>query len=250
MGGTAPPLKGRPMRRILCLLALSAVCLAAPLQGCAALNSKELTRSRGLALLRGHKEFKTPKVLPLRDVEKFNVPALSEDEDPAPYERAVETYFENYPDMGVLREFGLVEAEATLKDRPQMLPATRRLLGWRFSIDVRLTAKGREAAKASGGTGEDVIPLLKKEVLEITGLTKESESSARAEFTWRAVPTAVGEAFNPTSGTFKNLSEKLRQKVSQPTILGNTLKLEFGGAKKAAAHFQLYDDGWRVDYIQ
>jgi hypothetical protein len=64
------------------------------------------------------------------------------------------------------------------------------------------------------------------------------------------VPTSVGEAFNPTSGAFKSLPEKLRQKVSQPTILGDTLKLEFGGAKKAAAHFRLYDDGWRVDYIQ
>lgn len=238
------------MRRILSLFALTAVCLTAPLQGCAALNPKELTRSRALALLREHKEFKTPKVLPLRDVEKFNVPALSEDEDPVPYERAVETYFENYPDMGVLRELVLAEAEATLKDRPQMLPATRKLLGWRFSIDARLTAKGREVAKAAGGTGEDVLPLFRKEILEVSGLTKESASRARAEFTWRAVPTSVGEAFDPTSKVFKSLSEKLRQKVSQPTILGNTLKLEFGEAKKSAAHFQLYDDGWRVDYIQ
>lgn len=238
------------MRRILSLLVLTVICLVAPLQGCAALNSKELTRSRALALLREYKEFKTPKVLPLRDVEKFNVPALSEDEDPIPYERAVENYFENYPDMGVLRELGLIEAEATLKDRPQMLPATRRLLGWRFSIDARLTAKGREAAKAAGGTGEDLLPLFNKEVLEVTGLTKESEDRARAEFTWRAVPTSVGEAFDPTGKTFRGLSEKLRQKVSQPTILGDSLKLEFGEAKKAAAHFQLYDDGWRVDYIQ
>lgn len=230
--------------------ALTVVCLIALLQGCSALNSKELTRSCALALLREHKEFKNSKVLPLRNVPKFNIPALSEDEEPVPYERAVETYFENYADMGVLREIRLVEAEATLTDRPQKLSPTGTLLGWRFSINTRLTAKGREAAKAEGGTGEDAIPLFQKEVLDVSGVRKESESRAQAEFTWKAVPTSIGEAFNPVSKAFKSLPAKLQQKVIQPTIFGNSLKLQFGETKKAVAHFQLYDDGWRVDYIQ
>lgn len=238
------------MKRILSLCALTAICLIVTLQGCAALSSKELTRSRALALLREHKEFKTPKDLPLQDVEKFNVPALSEDEDPVPYERAVETYFNNYPAMGVLRELGLVEAEATLTDKPQMLPRTRRLLDWRFSMDVRLTAKGREAAQAEGGAGEDAVPLFRKEVLEVSGLTKESESRAQAEFTWKAVPTQTGEAFDPTSRAFKSLPATLQQKVSQPTIFGDSLKLKFGETRKSVGHFQLYDDGWRISYIQ
>lgn len=132
-------------RKLLRLSALTVVCLVVLLSGCAALNSKELTRSRALDLLRAHKEFKTPKVLPLRDVGKFNIPALSEVEDPVPYERAVATFFENYPDMGVLREIGLVEAEATLTDRPQAQPRAGILFGWRFSVDVRLTGKGKQA---------------------------------------------------------------------------------------------------------
>jgi len=220
------------------------------LPGCAALKSNELTRSRALNLLSEHKEFKKPKVLALRDVGKFNVPALSEDEEPVPYDRAIATFFENYPDMGVLRELGLVEAEATLTDRPQAQPRTGTLLDWRFSVDVRLTAKGREAIQAGGGTGEAAVPLFKKEILEISGLTKESENRARGEFTWKPVPTPVGEAFDPTTRAFNSLPEKLRQKVSQPTIFGNSLKLEFGKVRKAVAYFQLYDDGWRVDYIQ
>lgn len=217
---------------------------------CGNSDPRELNRARALELLESSKTFKTPALLPLRDVEKFNIPASSADEEPVPHERAVETYFENYPDMGVLRELGLVEAEATLIDRPQLLPATGQLLGWRFLINVRPTAKGREFAQAAGGTGEDAIPLFRREILEVSGVTKESENRARAEFTWRAVPTPVGEAFDPKSRAFKNLPAKLQQKVSQPTLLGDSLKLQFGETRKAVGYFQLYDDGWRVDYIQ
>lgn len=238
------------MRRISNLFVLTAFCLVALLQGCAVLNSKDLSRSRALDLLRAHKEFKTPKVLPLRDVAKFNIPALSEDEDPVPYDRAIEAFFENYADMGVLRELGLVMSEATLTDRPQKLIPTGTLIGWRFSINTRLTVKGREAAKAEGSTGEDALPLFKKEILEVSGVRKQSENRAQAEFTWKAVPTPIGEAFDPASKAFKSLPAKLQQKVSQPTLFGNSLKLEFGETRKAVGYFQLYDDGWRVDFIQ
>ena len=239
------------MERILLRLsALTVICLVALLSGCAALNSKELTRSRALNLLRAHKEFKTPKVLPLRDVGKFNVPALSEDEEPVPYERAITTFFDNYPDMGVLRELGLVEAETTLTDRPQALAATGALLGWRFSVDVRLTGKGKQAVEAAGGASEDSVPLLRREVLEVSGVTKLSNTSAQADFTWKSVPTPIGEAFDPTSEAFKGLPEKLQRKIIQPTIHGDSLKLEFGKTRKAVSNFQLYGDGWRVTYIQ
>lgn len=238
------------MRGIFNLWVLVGFCTISLLQGCSALSSKDLSRSRALDVLRAHKEFKTPKALPLRDVKKFNISALSEDEDPVPYERAIATFFENYPDMGVLRELGLVEAEASLTDRPQAQPRTGTLLGWRFSVDVRLTAKGREVVKTSGGMGEDAVPLFKNEILEVSGVTKESENRARAEFTWKPVPTPVGEAFDPSSRAFKSLPEKLRQKVSQPTIFGDSLKLDFGTVRKAVGYFQLYDDGWRVEYIQ
>ena len=237
-------------RKFLTLCALAVVCFIVLLSGCAALNSKELTRSRALDLLRAHKEFKSPKVLPLRGIGKFNIPALSEDEDPVPYERAVTTFFENYPDMGVLRELGLVEAEATLTDRPQAQPKTSIMLGWRFSMDVRLTAKGRQAVEAAGGTGEEAFPLLRKEVLEVSGVAKLSDTNAQADFTWKAVPTPIGEAFDPASEAFKRLPEKLRAKISQPTIYGNSMKLEFGKTRKAVADFQLYDDGWRVTLIR
>jgi len=237
------------MKRLLNLCALTAVCLVALLQGCAALSSKELSRSRALSLLSEHSMFKKPSVLSMSEAEKFPVPAESADE-PEPKERAIELFFEDRPAMGVLRQLGLVEATAAAVKRPEVLAYTGRLTMWTFRITPRLTAKGKKAASEANGSGEEAIPLLRREIVEVTGLTKEGENRARAEFRWRSVPTPVGEAFDPTSRAFQSLPEKLRQRISQPNILGNSLKLNFIETSKAVAYFQLYDDGWRVDYIQ
>ncbi|HYG82871.1 MAG TPA: hypothetical protein VD861_20915, partial [Pyrinomonadaceae bacterium] len=70
-------------------VALTAVSFVAPLQGCAALNPKALTRASALSLIRGHNMFKKPAALPLTEAEKFPVPAESADEQ-EPVERAVE----------------------------------------------------------------------------------------------------------------------------------------------------------------
>lgn len=233
-----------------CITALLfTISLIAPLQGCAALNPKELTRSRAHAILREHGMFKKPAVLPISEAEKFPVPAVSAVE-PEPKDRALEQFFEDRPEMGVLRHLGLVEATATAVERPKVLPYTGRLTMWTFKITPRLTAKGKKAVSVAGGEGEDSVPALRREIIEVTGLKKEGEGRAEVEFTWKSVPTAAGEAFDPTSATFKTLPPQLQQKITHVNILGNSLKMEFGKVRKATAYFQLYDDGWRVDHIR
>jgi hypothetical protein len=228
---------------------LFAVSFLAPLQGCAALNPKELTRPRALSLLRGHDMFKRPAPLPLSVAEKFPVPAEKADE-PEPVERALELFFEDRPVMGVLHHLGLIEATATAVERPQRLAYTGYLTTWKFRITPRLTAKGKKTVRAAGGAGEDSVPAFSREIIEITGIRKEGANRAEVEFTWRAVPTEAGEAFDPTSDTFKSLPPTLQQKITHVNILGNSLKTSFGEARRATARLQLYDDGWRVDYIK
>lgn len=228
---------------------LLAVSISAPLQGCAALNPRELTRSRALAILREHGMFKKPAVLPISEAEKFLVPAESAVE-PEPKERAVEQFFEDRPAMGVLRHLGLIEATATAVERPKVLAYTGQLTMWRFKITPRLTAKGKKAVSAAGGEGEDSVPALRREIIEVTGLKKEGAGRAEVEFTWKSIPTGAGEAFDPTSATFKTLPPKLQQKLTHVNILGDSLKMSFGEVRKATAYFQLYDDGWRVDHIR
>lgn len=223
--------------------------IIAPVQGCAALNPRELTRPRALSLLRGHDMFKKPAPLPLSVAEKFPVPAEKADE-PEPVERALELFFEDRPVMGVLHHLGLIEATAVAVERPQKLAYTGYLTTWKFRITPRLTTKGKKAVRAAGGVGEDSVPAFRREVVEITGIRKEGANRAEVEFTWRAVPTEAGEAFDPTSDTFKSLPPTLQQKITHVNILGNSLKTSFGEARRATAHLQLYDDGWRVDYIR
>lgn len=228
---------------------LSAVCFVAPLQGCAALNPRELTRPRALSLLRGHDMFKRPAVLPLSVAEKFPVPAEKADE-PEPVERALGLFFEDRPVMGVLHHLGLIEATAAAVKRPQRLAYTGYLTMWEFRITPRLTAKGKKTVRAAGGEGEDSVPAFRREIVEITGIRKEGPNSAEVEFTWKAIPTEAGEAFDPTSDTFKSLPPKLQQKITKVSILGNSLKTSFGEVRRATARLRLYDNGWRVDYIR
>jgi hypothetical protein len=227
---------------------LSAVSLVAPLQGCAALNPKELTRSRALSLLRSHNMFKKPAVLPLDGAEKFPVPAESADE-PEPVERAVALFFEDRPSMAVLRHLGLVEATAAAVKKPQRLAYTGYLTMWEFKITPRLTAEGKKAVRAAGGEGEAAVPLLRREIVEVTGVTKEGGNSARVEFTWRSAPTPAGEAFDPTRPAFKSLQPALQQKLTRVNVLGNSLKVSFGEVRRATARVRLYDDGWRVESL-
>src|SRR4051812_8107782 len=108
----------------LCVAALFSIAgIIAPVQGCAALNPRELTRPRVLSLLRGHDMFKKPAPLPLSVAEKFPVPAEKADE-PEPVERALELFFGDRPVMGVLHHLGLIEATATAVERPQVLAYT------------------------------------------------------------------------------------------------------------------------------
>jgi hypothetical protein len=228
------------------VLLLLAVSLAAPLQGCAAASQKELTRPRALAVLRGHAMFKRPAVLPLDGAEKFPVPAESTDE-PEPVSRALELFYEDRPVMGVLRHLGLVEATAVAVERPKRMAFTGQLTMWDFKVTPRLSAKGKKAVGAAGGEGEDSVPAFRREVVEITGIRKEGANSAEVEFTWKAVPTEAGQAFDPTSAVFKSLPPNLQQKITRVNFLGNSLKTSFSEARGATAHMRLYDDGWRVE---
>jgi hypothetical protein len=165
---------------VFCLaVALSALSLVAPLQGCAALNPRELTRSRALALIRGHDMFRKPAVLPLTGADKFPVPAKSAIE-PEPDERALELFFEDRPVMDVLHHLGLVEATAAAVEKPQVLAYTGYLTNWKFKITPRLTAEGKKAVRQWGGEGEDSVPAFTREVIEITGIRNEGRTGPRS----------------------------------------------------------------------
>ncbi|HEX8145286.1 MAG TPA: hypothetical protein VF553_22150 [Pyrinomonadaceae bacterium] len=234
-------------------------------------QSQDLTRSRASNLISQAKEFKEPAAVALKDeYENVSVPAQSDDEDESVAQpRAVEAFLGNHPALAILQHMGLIEITAQVIQKPKTIKApefkverpdgstARTPLGkdslapWKFLIRVNLTEKGKKEAGSDGRT----IPLFTKRVIEVTGIIKTQNGGAQAEFTWRAIPTSVGEAFDPTSAAYKSLPPKLQQGLKQPigllqrTPLADTSEINTA-IRKAIAYFQRYDNGWRLVYIQ
>ena len=71
------------------------------------------------------------------------------------------------------------------------------------------------------------------EIIEVTGITKISETEAGAEFTWRWIPNAVGKAL-------------LRANLD---VSGSPVQSPGNQVSSSDASFQLFDDGWRIEQV-
>jgi hypothetical protein len=248
--------------------------VVALLAGCA--QSQELTRSRASALIQNSKEFNEPVAVVLKSKDNMSVSAESSDEpEERARARAVELYFNDYPALEIFQHFGLLEVRLQVIKRPQAVsgpqfPVTRPdgttvltppvrtgyAEAWQFKVEPRLTEKGLRAAIRVNGGSEYAMPLYRREVVQVTGVSHTGGGKAQAEFTWRVVPTEVGKAFDTGSAAFKNLPPKLRQEVTSPrgilqrTPFATTLERDYAGLKKGTAFFQRYDDGWRLTDVR
>ncbi len=234
-------------------------------------EAKDLSRPRALALIKDAKEFKEPAMIVLRDdYGEVSVPAQSVDEKEVDAQaRAVEAFLDNHPMLAVLKHLNLIEVTAEVIQKPKVVKAPEIIIErpsgittrnpidkdslepWKFNVRVSLTAKGKEAA----GNNERAIPIYTKQVLEVTGIITTQNGGAQAGFTWRAVPTAVGESFDPKSAAYQRLPLKLQETLKNPTgLLQRTPLAETSevnaSVKKGVAYFQRYDDGWRLVSVQ
>lgn len=224
------PTGGQSRRAIAILAAL--VCLA----NCA--GSRELTRERAAKLITDSKDFRAPVTLPLKREVDWRLRAESEAEaEVEAQSRAIESYYQVYLQMAVLKQLGLIDLRVTLRRRPD-----ENYRSWSFNVEPLLTAKGEGLVSAGQeDEGKPAVPLAGKELIEVTGITKTLDVQARAEYTFREVPTEAGRAFVPSSPEYQGLPAQLRQALS-----GRNQMMEFGKTKRGAAIFQLYDDGWRL----
>lgn len=226
--------------------AILCAAIALLLSGCAALDSKDLTRDRARRLIEGHENFSKPYVIRLEGSEKYLVPAESADEAP-PDARAAEEFYQDYPLTAALHRLGLVEVKAAAKKRPEVLAYTGDLTMWEYQVETVLTEKGKGLA---GGI-KDGLPLYVREVTEVTGVTAGHAGRARADFKWKRVPTPVGEALDTEGATFKGLPEKIREGIKKSiSRFGNALPVSYKATPSGHAELQLYDDGWRLEHVQ
>lgn len=230
---------------------LTAACLAAQLQACAAVNPKTLTRERARAAIQNAKAFNSPAVIALESSDNVLVEASALDE-PEPTEKAIQYFYDDRPALALMRHLGLVEARATVRKRPES-GFRGKPFPWHFSVTTELTAEGRRAAAEAGADSKpEGIPIFRREVVEVTALTAPQGGRAQADFTWRRVPTEAGEALDPTKAAHKALPPELQQALGKRRGMPGTafysggVLQSYDEVRKGLADFQLFDDGWRA----
>lgn len=232
-------------RAILLTLFWISILIASP-AGCS--GSRELTRSHAGDLIKESNDFCRPVSVAL--LGKRDQPTRSQSTGEAEDEargRAFDEYARSHMQMAVFRHLGLIDLRATLVERPSPEHGW-----WRFIVEPVLTEAGeRVAVEELENRNRKGIIISRRELIEVTGLTASAGETTRAEFTWKEVPTAAGEAFDPASNTFRQLPEWIRGGITgSASGPRKGLEHKYGVTRKGTAVLQLYDDGWRVQHIQ
>jgi len=219
------------------------------------LGRGDLTRDSALKLIEESEKFKVPAAIVLKDENDLMfLPNSSDETESEAQSRAMDIYLSSNRGIAVLRHLGYVEVKAALvkpgKVEGSGTFASRR--PWVFKIEPELTNKGRDAAMSQGVTENKAVILGRRKVIEVTGIRKEGIQAA-VDFTWKAVPTEAGEAFDPTNNTFKSLPPELQGELTKTQGIGpfgSSMIVNWNETYKSTAGFQKYDDGWRLTSIR
>lgn len=226
--------KDKQPQYVIAILAVL-LCLAA-----SCTDSRELKRERAAEMIANSKDFRAPILLPLKREIDWIVRAQSEEETEAEARaRGIEKYYQVNSQMAVLKQLGLIDVRTTLKERPEVYDRT-----WSFTIEPFLLVRGESLVSSEQGD-LPVIPLARKELIEVTGIAKTSDTVAQVQYAWKEVPTEVGRAFISGSPEYQKLPPSLQQ-----TLSGRNQLKDYGKTKHGTAVFMLYDDGWRLAAVQ
>ncbi len=151
--------------------------------------------------------------------------------------------------MQVANYLGLVESHLKrLNKQPKKDSSLYKFGFWFFEEQWTNTPQGEKLwADYKLPTQETVVPLARKEFINVTGMTKIGESQTGVEFTWRWVPNELGKALDPASEEFKALPANMRKNLTDNVYkVSPNLTYSWGGDRTGRAIFQKYDDGWRL----
>lgn len=248
--------KNRKLIQILtCLLSAFALIFT----GC---NSKELSRSQTQKLIEASEQYKQPFTISLMQGQVTNAYGdtldVLESVEETPEQaaaRKVKAYFELYPQIGVANQLGLVDAQVKTKQSSQperqyswSTPA------WTFDERYLLSDKAKTLWKQYNlPPTADTVPLAGKEIAEITGITKQGDDAATAQFTWKFVPNEAGKAFDTSTAEFKALPARLQQLLEgtlpeKQQYRTENKTMSFAAIRQGQANFRRYD-GWRLEAV-
>jgi hypothetical protein len=217
-----------------------------------ACSAEELTRAKAEALIKESDEFKNPfsvSLLTPTENDPFFLDKAGESEKVEEAQaRNLARFFDFYPEIAVVNHLGLVTIEQKLV-REEKAVGFQVPAQWFFSVKVRANEKGKELWKEYGlPAADNLIPLARKEISSIKGITSLAENQRIAEFTWKWIPNKTGLAFQENTEGFRALPDELKRGLLGQTRADKQRQTkEWSATEQTGKAFYLkYDDGWRV----
>jgi hypothetical protein len=215
-------------------------------------GSRELTRSRAQNLIQDAPAFANPVAVALNSDNYVEVEAKSvEEPENEVQKRAIPKFYERYPVMAILKQMGLISETISAVQkpwRPAFIGPT--LLTWRFNVEPHVTDHAKELAAKEGLTEQQALALYRRKIVELTGVTKITDNKAEAQYSWKAVPTRLGQTFDangPFVATLPAEQQKaLRRSMDTFGGIRGPIARDYNEVIKGTANFQLFDDGWRL----
>jgi hypothetical protein len=240
-----------PLRTIVFILLAGITTVTLTQSGCGGMG--QLNRSSARRMIDESERFKAPITTALKEDREFKIFPDSPDEPKQSVrERVLRMRLESDLVAAVLRQLGYVEVNVSVVEPPRlMVKGASDRTPWVLNITPVLTEKGKKLAESYGLSGGTEVPLARRELVEVTGIS-EKDVQAAADFTWKTVPSEAGEAFDPSSNTFKSLPQELQAALKKGRGIGpfnRAATRDWSQVYKATASFQKYDDGWRLTAI-
>ena len=222
-------------------------------------GSGELSRSEAQSLIENTKDFKQPWTLNLMtNTEKNQYPhatiykksAIETFEQAS--KRDLDEFLQFYSDIGVAYHLGAIKIDQTFKSEEPPSPPVTTSASFKYLLKVRTSDKGKaywdeiEIPENGEIDKETNLPLAHKEFVQVTGITKDGENRAIAEYTYRWVPNQLGKHFDLSKEEFMKMPEKVKYNLQHGNSGGQDKSINWDGEVKQVALFQKFDDGWRI----
>lgn len=222
---------------------------------CCACSSKELSRSNAQSMIESSPAFRQAADIQLVDAYYEQMPSgldkASPDETREQAQQRVLTQQMVWkPQMAAANKLGLATLKADfVKEEKAVIQVAAQ---WYFKLIARATDKGKALWKDYElPETDESLPVARKEVIGITGITKLGETQAAVEFTYKWIPNELGKTLDPTTEEFKKLPIEIQKDLTGKGSESNQNKsFDWSGERRGKALFQKYDDGWRLTAAQ
>lgn len=215
-------------------------------------GSGELSRSKVESAVEAAPDFSQPATIDLTnayETKPSSVGKKSADETLAQAKaRDLKTLLESYPDIEVANLLGYTVIEQILVKEDPFNTGGMNIPNWYLTRKIRANERGEQLwQQLKLPVRDEALPIGTKQFVAVSGITKQGDTQAIADFTYRWTPNQLGRALDERTDEFKKLPEDVRTQLTQKKgLLHASSSIDWSGERQGKALFQKYDDGWRL----